>query len=81
VRIKIILSCSMCVTIDEILDLILDLLITHTKDLELQAITVPTLLSIVRKITTAHGMYFQAYRVFTSPFLARASNSADSSAS
>jgi hypothetical protein len=49
VRIKKILSCSMCVTIDGGLDWLLDLLTAHTQDLELQAITVSSLISRVKK--------------------------------
>jgi hypothetical protein len=58
----------------------MDLLVTYTHDSELQAITVPPLISMIQ-ITTAFTKPFPACCVFTSRSLARASNSGDSSAS
>jgi hypothetical protein len=70
-----VMSRSLCVTLDGVLDWIRDLLTTYTHDLELEAITAPALIS------TAAAKSFPACCVFTSRSLGTASNSGDSSTS
>jgi hypothetical protein len=65
----------MCVTLDGVLDWILDLLTTYTHNSELQVIIASSLIS------RAFAKSFPACSVFTRRSLVRASNSGDSSAS
>jgi hypothetical protein len=77
-RIKTMLSRSMCVTIDGLSDWILDLLTTRLGTTSNYS-AIANLRS--SQITTAAAKSFPVYCVFTSPSLATASNSGGSSAS
>jgi hypothetical protein len=68
-------------TVDGALDWILDLLIIYTHDSELQAITAPPLISTIHKSPQQPLNLFRPARVFTSRFLATASNGGDFSPS
>jgi hypothetical protein len=70
----------LCVTINGVLNRVLDILTTYTHDSELQVITAPALISTLFQITTVPSMSFPVY-VFTSRSLATASNNGDPSAS
>jgi hypothetical protein len=71
----------MCVTVDGVLDWILDLLITYTHDSELQVIIAPSPISTILQITTAQANSFRACCVLTSLSLVTDSNSGDYSTS
>jgi hypothetical protein len=71
----------MCVTVDGVLDWLLDLLTTYTHNLELQIITAPSLISTLLQIIAAPAKSFPACYVFTSRSLVTASNSGDSPSS
>jgi hypothetical protein len=68
------------VTLDRVLDWILDLVTTYTHNSELQAITAPSLMSTTH-ISPQHKLRFPAWSVLTSRSLITAINSGDHSAS
>jgi hypothetical protein len=76
-QVVMILPCSRCVTLDGVLDSILDSLTTSRHDSEPQAITATSLMSTIQK---KPAKFFQP-AVFTNRSLTTASNSDDTSAS